>query len=106
MTIRTKISKKKRNLLIIGYSGFAFFAIGMIFNDKSGSLPVLPLIGFAVFFVSMFYAFWGIRCPRCRGNLGYIVMYFSSPFSISKKIKYCPFCGIDLDTELKKENEV
>ncbi len=106
MTIRSEISKKKRKLQMIGYSGFAFFAIGLILSDKSGILPIFAFIGFAVFFVSMFYALWGICCPRCRGNFGYLAMYHGSPFAISKKIKYCPFCGVDVDTELRKEGEV
>ncbi len=92
--------------MLTGYSGLAFFVIGMILSDKSGNLPILPFIGFAVFFVSMLYALWDIRCPRCRGNFGYVAMYYGSPFAISKKIKYCPFCGVDVDTKFKKDGEV
>jgi hypothetical protein len=54
----------------------------------------------------MIYAFLGIRCPNCKGNLGYVAMSSGTPFSISKKLKYCPSCGIDMDTEFKEQNQV
>jgi hypothetical protein len=78
----------------------------MIISDKSARFPIVPFFGFAFAFVSMFYSFWGIRCPNCKGNLGIMAMSYGSPFSVSKKIKYCPFCGIDIDTELKEQNKV
>ena len=87
--------------MIVGYSGFAFFVLGMIFGYKSTTLPFFPFIGFAIFLLSILYVFWGIRCPNCRHHLTPITSY-GNPFSIPKKIKYCPFCGIDIDSELKE----
>ena len=87
--------------MIVGYSGLAFFVLGMILSDKSTTLPILPFIGFAIFFLSLLYVFWGIRCPQCARRLTPITSY-GGPFSVSKKIKYCPFCGIDIDSELKE----
>jgi len=106
MSIRSELSRKKRNVLVISYAGFAIIVVGMIFSDKSGNLPLFPFVGFAVFIASILYAFWGIRCPCCSGNFGYVAMYFSSPFAISKKIKYCPFCGVDIDNEVTFRNVV
>jgi hypothetical protein len=105
ITIRSQIGRKKRRLLIIAYSGMAFFLLGMLLSGKFESFPIFPFIGFAVFMASIGYAFWGIRCPRCAGNFGIVAMYWGSPFSVSKKIKFCPFCGIDIDTELKGQNK-
>jgi hypothetical protein len=107
MTIRIQISRKKRKLLIITYSGIAFFILGMVLSDKLELSPFWPFIGFAVFFVLiMLYGFWGMRCPRCQCNLANVTMYYGPPLSVSKKIKYCPFCGIDIDTEFKEQNQV
>ena len=105
MTIRSEISNKKRKAMILGYSGGALFLLGIIFSVKSTTLPIIPFIGFAIFLLSILYVFWAIRCPRCKHRLSPITHY-GSPLSISKKIKYCPFCGIDIDTELKAENQV
>jgi hypothetical protein len=101
MTIRSEISNKKRKGMIIAYSGLAFSVLAIIFSDKSTSLPILPFIGLAVFLLSLIYVFRAMRCPRCRHYL-LPIMSYGSPFSVSKKIKYCPFCGIDIDSELKE----
>jgi hypothetical protein len=29
-----------------------------------------------------------------------MAMYSGGPFSISKKFRFCPFCGVDLDSEV------
>ncbi len=106
MTVRSQLNSKKRRLLTVTYSGITLFVFGIILGVKSESLPFWPFIGFGVFFVSItLYGFWGFRCPHCRGNLGYVAMYYGSPFSVSKKIKYCPFCGIDIDSELREQNQ-
>jgi hypothetical protein len=91
--------------MVVAYCGMAFFVLGMILSDKSSGLPILPFVGFPIFLLSIAYVFWGIRCPRCRYRLTPITSY-GNPFSISKKIKYCPFCGIDIDTELMGQNRV
>ncbi len=87
--------------MILGYSGLVFFVLGMILSDKSTTLPIFPFIGFLVLLLSIIYVFWGIRCPNCRNRLTPITSY-GSPFSVSRKIKYCPFCAIDIDSELQE----
>ncbi len=106
MTIRSQLSRKKRRTIIPAYSGLAFFILGMlvgIISDKTGHVPIVPFIGLFFFSGSMIYLFWRVRCPNCKGNLGYVAMYYGTPFSVSKKIKFCPFCGISIDKELKDE---
>jgi rRNA maturation endonuclease Nob1 len=46
---------------------------------------------------------FGIRCPRCKSRLGYMVAYSVDvfKFALAKKFKFCPFCGVDLDIEVK-----
>jgi hypothetical protein len=72
----------------------------MVVSDKTGTFPIFPLIGFGVAFISIFYAFYGIRCPKCNGLFGYITMNLGGPFAVSKKVKFCPFCGVNIDTEI------
>jgi hypothetical protein len=106
MTIRSQISRKKRKALISAYSGMAFFFLGIILLHESAWPLILAAIGFSVSGFSMLYAFWRIRCPRCKGNIGYVAMYYGTPFSLSKKINFCPFCGINLDTEVEQPTPV
>ena len=104
MTIRQELSRRKRKIMIIGYSGLAFTIIGVMLSDKSQGLPLLPLIGFVVFAVCVLQVMYTIKCPRCGGNLGQASMNYSSPFSIGKAIRYCPFCSADLDAESRSSS--
>jgi hypothetical protein len=101
MTIRSLLDKKKRFISIITYSGFVIFIGGIIYGILKNELPVIGLVGFGVAFVTMLYAVWGIRCPKCKGQWGYIAMYSGHPFAISKKIKFCLYCGSDIDKEFR-----
>ena len=102
MTIRALINEKKRMISIITYSGFAIFFIGIVFGIQSNTFPIIAMVGFGVAFVTLAYAFFGIRCPKCKGQWGYIAMYAGNPFAISKKIKFCPYCGVNLDLEMSQ----
>jgi ammonia channel protein AmtB len=106
MTIRDEMRRKKRRLLIITWSGIALFILGILLSEKLGSTPLIPFVGFAVFCVSItLYGYWAMRCPHCKGNLGHF-LYYGPPFSVSNKVKYCPFCGVDIDMELEEQNRV
>jgi len=104
MTIRALINKKKRMISIIIYSGFAIFLIGIVLGIRSNTFPIIAMVGFGVAFIALGYAFFGIRCPKCKGQWGYIAMYSGNPFAISKKIKFCPYCGVNLDSEVSQLN--
>ena len=46
-----------------------------------------------------------IRCPQCRGRIGramkeYPIGLFSRTW---KTVRFCPYCGVDLDSELPPE---
>ncbi len=104
MSIRTEINKKKRTLDIVAVSGFAVFGIGLVSMERARYLSTIAVIGFLIFFGAILYSFYGIKCLKCKGQFGYIVMSMGTLFSVSKKIKYCPFCGVDIDTELKNNS--
>ncbi len=113
MTARAIIDKRLRKTMMAMFGGFAVFFIGMIvhFWTNASGPPIPSLVGFGVSFVSIIYALLGIRCPHCKTILGYIAMYKGvfipdSIFSMSKKIKYCPFCGVSFDTEIEISHEV
>ena len=99
MTVRELIATRKRKASIVAYSGFALFALGMVLDAGEPWFSV-ALPGFAVFFAATVYLLLFLRCPACRGPIGYTVNHPSGPFSVSRKIRFCPFCGIPLDSEL------
>ena len=104
MTIRALLNKKKRMISIITYSGLAIFLIGIVFGIQSNIFPIIGMVGFGLAFIALGYGFFGIRCPKCKGQWEYIAMGSGNPFAISKKIKFCPYCGVNLDLEISQFN--
>ncbi len=106
MNTREIINKKLRTIGIIVFVGIGVFILGVLYNVWQGidGPPIISFIGFFVAFIAMVYIHFGIRCPYCKNLLGFIAMYkgfeFSSPFSASRKFKYCPYCGKDIDLEV------
>lgn len=100
MTIRNKIAASKFKLMVLAYSGFALFAIGMIIGTKFRIANLVGIFGFAIAFISIFLLLYYLRCPKCRGNLGLTVSQNLNPFKVSPAIKFCPYCGTEFDSQL------
>ncbi len=85
------------------------FCCGALISHLSGgkeldpSLRPILFVFFPAFFicvVAILYATGGgLTCPKCRGNLGPVITRYSA-FSVPPKLKHCPFCGLDFDSEL------
>ena len=103
MTVRDELNRRKRKAGIIAYSGLAILIISVLALGGGHGISPFALAGFAVFAGGILYLLWGVRCPTCRGAIGLVTSNLSSPFSISRQVKFCPFCGVVLDSELRKE---
>jgi hypothetical protein len=101
MTIRDVINKRKRRGILITYGALGLVIADFIRAAISNTMPVVVFIGFPVFFGGLLYSMFWIICPSCKLTLGHMAMYSGGPFSISKKFRFCPFCGVDLDSEVK-----
>jgi len=64
--------------------------------------PPLVLLAFLGFAGCVFFVLFGLRCPKCKNNLGYTIQGPGSFWNISDKLKYCPFCGVALDKEVEE----
>ncbi len=98
MTGRMILNKKKRSMSILLFIAFTLFVMGIV---TTALLPLFTLPafwGFGIFLVTLLYTYFAIRCPRCRRSWGNLSMSGGTPFSISDKIKSCPYCGLDLDS--------
>jgi hypothetical protein len=60
--------------------------------------PLLAVM-FLGFFATVLMMMFRLRCSNCGNNLSYAIQWPPTWFGISPTIKYCPFCGISLDTE-------
>jgi hypothetical protein len=109
MTIRAIINMKLKMIGIITVSGICVFILGAIYRiwEGHGPPPIISFIGFFAAIIAILYGLFGIKCPNCHDLLGYVAVYrgfeFSNPFSVSRKFKYCPYCGIDVDLEIEKK---
>lgn len=101
MTVREQLNRGPRRVRPLGLAGATLFIAGMVIGVVHSGPPILALVlpGFALAFVAAMYAqFVAFRCGRCRGNLGPLVIPGS--WSVDRRVRFCPFCGIGLDEEL------
>ena len=101
MTGRSILHKRVRRILSIAYLGTGIFALSIVTAKVLHLKEFLyvGIAGFAVAFVTMFYAqYWGIRCPCCRGNLAFLALY-GPGLSLDRRAKFCPYCGAAFDAE-------
>ena len=100
-TIRAYLQRQKRRRYAVSLAGFALFALGAILSQLNQILFVVAFAGMAMIVAGMLLT-WAIRCPRCGQCLGQMLV--SAPWSwawtVSASMKFCPFCGVELDSEL------
>jgi len=61
----------------------------------------LAIPGVVAFVAGALYLLFLVRCPHCRGRIGQVIGSWGGPFSISPKVRFCPLCGVALDTEIE-----
>ncbi len=102
MTIRATLIRKLRLVNWMTILGFVAFTVSLVLGGifefsfwDFASCSALALVVFATG-----YLFFGIRCPHCQNRVGYNLNSLTSCFKSQKPVKYCPFCAVDLDSEL------
>jgi hypothetical protein len=106
VTIREKLAGQRSKAQLIALSGLALLALGGLAASTQHELWPLPVVGFVLFFGGTLYQSFGIRCPRCREAVGHVIMSSSGLFSVSAKFRFCPYCGVELDTQLDTMQKV
>ena len=102
MTIRDHLNRKMRPFFIVMGVCFVLFALSGPLAASMRVLPLLPFIPFLGFAGCILYLYFRIRCPNCNNPISQLPMMAGGGFfRFSRKLKCCPFCGIDFDTELK-----
>jgi hypothetical protein len=109
MTARTQLDRLLRWMRGAIYFGLGLFFLGIllgaILDEQEVLIPAISLPGFAIAFVANMVGYFGaLRCPRCRGNLGPLLMPQERRwFSVVHSVCFCPYCGSSLDEELPQE---
>lgn len=95
-SIRAVLSAKRRALGLATVAGVALFVLGQILAiNVAKELAWVGLAGVLIAFIVSAFAYYSIKCPRCRGNLGTVVG--AGLFAVPKKLRYCPYCSADFD---------
>jgi hypothetical protein len=100
MNVRSVINRGKPKISLVAYAGVGLFFVGILLGPVTRYMFTLALIGFGLTFVSVVYAFFAIPCPGSKTAWGYVAMYYGGLFSISKKIRFCRYCGVDIDSDV------
>jgi len=108
MTIRSLTNARKRKVFLVIYSCLSVCIIGILLRHIHPTLIIFAVLGFAGLFITLIYTYYkGIRCPKCENAWGFLAIQTGGPFSLSKELRFCPFCGVNLDSDLNgHSNEV
>lgn len=103
MRIRDHLAKKRRIFFLAAFICWLVFGVAGFMGFQSKPNELLPLVGiaFAGFIGCVLFMLFGLRCPNCNNNLGYTIQWPASFWGISEKLKFCPFCGVELVKEMK-----
>ncbi len=106
MTVREHLNRKIAPARMIT---LVCLILWFVFNPLARTSPymilllLVPLVGVAG---GAIYLYGGIRCPVCYNRVGNVInMYRGGFLRLSKNIGFCPFCGIDMDSEIDQADE-
>ncbi len=103
MTIRERLNRnKRRQAMLIGVSLVPILA-GPFLSPLSKSIALgVCMAGLLVAILILLngQVSDAFRCSRCGGSLVILAMQMNAnPLSIDRRIRYCPFCGVDIDAK-------
>ena len=85
---------------------FVFFALIGVVKAARQDLHGLPFFPFLGVIAGILYLSYGIRCPNCGGSIGHLPFLPGGGYvRFSRKLRFCPFCGVGLDRELESLGE-
>jgi hypothetical protein len=100
MTYREYFNRRKRVFLawFLAVLALGIAAGGLAVQLQWDWLFLVSYLCIAALFVVLYVAvMFGVRCPSCGGQWGWIAIYSGGPTSIRRRLKFCPYCGVSLD---------
>src|SRR4029450_12700693 len=98
MTIRDYLQRQKRRYAAVVNLGVLVFIGGAIAGASGGSLFALFLVALIVCGLGGLFVELRVRFPHCKGELGPAPGSMGRPFTIPDNLRFCPFCGVGLDS--------
>jgi hypothetical protein len=95
-TIRDRIKRRARLMLLVSLSGFLIFGSTALFGLDRPQ-PVIVGVGWLIF-IGGFVAMRWIKCPKCSARVGQsIAIPLTLPRFLGQRPNYCLYCGVNLD---------
>lgn len=105
MTIRQDLNRRKKRISIVLFGCTVVTIMSAVLSVQHEFLFLLTLLCAVAALVALYIAvIFGFRCPTCSGQWGYLAMYSGRPFSIRRDLRYCPYCGADIDKEPQRND--
>ena len=112
MTIYDSLKKKVRKTRLLSFVGFVLFGGNILyqtthgtktlqFDAISGYIVMIGILGFGLFLSGIVLLHFGVKCPQCHGSIGQLFNQRSGGFSKSKTLHYCPYCGLDFESDME-----
>jgi carbon monoxide dehydrogenase subunit G len=101
MSYREKIDLNRKRKRVVFYLAALCAVLGILLVIIYPIFPVMGAFSVCVLFLALILVFFHTKCPKCGGSIGNAIIRPPDRwFSISKKIKYCPLCGVHFDSEM------
>jgi hypothetical protein len=99
MTIRDCLRRRKQISFAVLHLGVFIFFGGAIAGLSGSKMFGIAILGFVVAGVGTVYLA-RVRCPHCKERIGTLLGPVGGHYSIPPKFRFCPFCGVELDTQI------
>jgi hypothetical protein len=100
MTHREFFNRRKR-IWMAWFLGVLLVGISTGWVSVHEELEWLFLVAYVsipcLFIVLWAAVLFGVRCPSCGSQWGWIAMYSGSPIAIRRQLIFCPYCAVHLD---------
>jgi hypothetical protein len=106
MTLREAITERQRTGAVVTYVGVVWVVAVLILTKADPPWVFVALPGVVFFAAGALYLHFRVRCPSCGGPIGRAISSSSGTFTISRRIRFCPLCGVALDAQLETHRVV
>src|SRR5512141_777947 len=96
MKPRDRIDRRKKLYLTLVAVGFAAMGI-LAYTEKYMAAELFKTFlysALALFLAGNILLYIGIRCPKCKAILGYVILFSAG------KARECPHCRLNFDEEM------
>jgi hypothetical protein len=101
MTIRERLNRRIVPTYVVMLACFVLFVAGGLGATAFPLLIGLVFVSFAGFGACTLFLHFGVRCPKCHERIaGLVFLPRGGYFRLSKAVRFCPFCGVSMDSEV------